>query len=1407
MRRPPATIVILAWNEWHATRACLDSLRPTLGVRDQVVVVDNGSSDQTPRGLKRYPWVQVVTNEQNLGFAAGCNQGAAAAVHDVVVFLNNDTLLAGRWLDALVEPFSEPDVGASGARSNSVSGEQLVAHVGYTAAKLPEIRRFERDWNQRHRGQMSDVARLIGFCLAVRRDAFEAVEGFDEGFGMGGFEDDDLCTRLLATGHRLVIAHGSFVHHDGHRTFDANGVDWLALQEENAKRYRAKHRMAAVEDAPLLSACLIVRDEEQRLAACLASVRDVVDEVVVYDTGSADRTVEIARAAGATVIEGHWNDDFARARNSALDACTGTWILHVDADEELVLDGDLGAELRDATEDALSVMIDNVESSGQLRFQHRAVRLFRHGRGQWEGRLHEQVVARDGQPVLRHGASTVAAVRHWGYGSDGDEARDKQQRNLRVARAAVAEARLPGGQAVLNLALALCASGEPEEGLVRIREALEMPLDDVLRRRALREGIGTLIDVERPAEALEWLEQLRPSALDTSALTYLEAVARSNLGEVGRAAALLRPVVSASDGEGYFVPDKELHLRRGLISADAGQWAAALESLMRVAALDPGASPWAPLAVASLEADAEAAAVASLVTDEHLVEALAQLLNAPPAAADRVVEELWAQYERDVRLLACAGTLAPSLDVERALEWSARLRAAGLAEQCPLVAIARNGRRQLSDRLRAAAIVSGGFDAEQGADVLGELARSVQEPAFVDALVTLDAFAPAMLPRFVEALATTAPRCRALSAALVHLGAVEEAAIIDELGSALEGGGRPGDRLPLAPPDPLPAAPPVVHEPAIFVLGMHRSGTSAVTRVLNLLGPGCADQADLMPADDLQNPKGFWESTSLSVVNDELLGHLGGSWSTPPAPTPGWAAAPEVAGLAPAARATFERSHGDRGGWVWKDPRTCLTFPFWRDALPVVPVIVLPYRNPLEVWRSLERRDGFTKAHSLALWERYTRSALEAATGHPALVTSYDDLLDGPEAWTERAARFLGEQGIAVDAEAAAPAIAAFLETGLRHATCSANELAEDEDVTPAQRALWNLLEALCGDHQRLEPGALPAESFWVEPLLEARRSGVTGQQATGHDVAGAASSSPRTVRKAVPRCSIVIPLFNKVEYTERCLEALIAGTDDDLYELVLVDNGSTDDTASLLRQLEGDVVIIENEENLGFARASNQGAWAARGEHLLFLNNDTEPHAGWLPPLLAALDADPETAAVGSRLLFPDGRVQHAGVLVAEDQRPGRIPLAPFHRLYCAPAEHVEVMQRQHMSVLTGASLLVRRSAFVEAGGFDEAYWNGYEDVDLCFKLREQGGNLVYEPASCLVHHESVSGPERFSKEDRNVALLVERWAGRVPADVVIRPDGAQELLAGTALEPIRPPSSRTAAADGGAGRRLVNR
>ncbi len=234
--------------------------------------------------------------------------------------------------------------------------------------------------------------------------------------------------------------------------------------------------------------------------------------------------------------------------------------------------------------------------------------------------------------------------------------------------------------------------------------------------------------------------------------------------------------------------------------------------------------------------------------------------------------------------------------------------------------------------------------------------------------------------------------------------------------------------------------------------------------------------------------------------------------------------------------------------------------------------------------------------------------------------------------------------------------------------------------------------------------------------------------------------------------CSIIIPVWNKVELTQQCVMALAEVTEGASYEVIVVDNGSTDGTPDLLNSLGGDIQVIRNRENLGFAKACNQGAAAAKGDYLVFLNNDTIPLKGWLSALVEEVKGDQGIAVVGSKLLYPDRTVQHAGVAV------DRLTHTPYH-IYRGFAEtHPAVNKRRELNAVTGACVLIRRTLFEELGGFDEGYVNGFEDVDLCFKAREQGHRIVYQPKSVLFHLESQT-PGRKQHDAENGRRLMQRW------------------------------------------------
>jgi GT2 family glycosyltransferase len=243
------------------------------------------------------------------------------------------------------------------------------------------------------------------------------------------------------------------------------------------------------------------------------------------------------------------------------------------------------------------------------------------------------------------------------------------------------------------------------------------------------------------------------------------------------------------------------------------------------------------------------------------------------------------------------------------------------------------------------------------------------------------------------------------------------------------------------------------------------------------------------------------------------------------------------------------------------------------------------------------------------------------------------------------------------------------------------------------------------------------------------------------------------------PRCTIVMPVHGRAGLTRRCLEAILADPPRTSFEIVVVDDASEDDTPAVLAAQPPEVRSLRRENNGGFAVACNDGAAAARGELLVFLNNDTEPHAGWLDALVDHADAHPEAAAIGAKLLFPDGSVQHAGVAICQDGRPRHI-YAGF------PADHPAVQRSRPFQAVTAACMLVRRKEFEQTGGFDPSFRNSLEDVDLCLRLREAGAQVLYCPDSVVTHLESASRGRGSQDVQHNFNLFQERWEGKVQRD-----------------------------------------
>jgi GT2 family glycosyltransferase len=241
-------------------------------------------------------------------------------------------------------------------------------------------------------------------------------------------------------------------------------------------------------------------------------------------------------------------------------------------------------------------------------------------------------------------------------------------------------------------------------------------------------------------------------------------------------------------------------------------------------------------------------------------------------------------------------------------------------------------------------------------------------------------------------------------------------------------------------------------------------------------------------------------------------------------------------------------------------------------------------------------------------------------------------------------------------------------------------------------------------------------------------------------------------------QCSVIIPVYNKASLTRQCLDALLAHPPQSTsIEIIVADDASTDVTGQLLAGYGDRIRVVRHATNAGFATSCNDGAAAAAGEYLVFLNNDTIPKAGWLDALLGYTTGHPRASVVGAKLLFPDETVQHAGVVICQDREPRHLYLG-------FPADHPAVNKSRRFQIVTGACLLIRRDLFQREGGFDRVFLNGYEDVDLCLRLGQLGHEIHYCHECVLYHLES--GSRKSEADLHNCRLYLDRWSERVQPD-----------------------------------------
>ena len=397
---PKFSIIIPVCNNEKLTKNCLQTIKECSNDYE-VIIVDNGS-------VPAYSGPElVIRNEKNEGFPVAVNQGLKKAKGEILVILNNDTLVTPYWLDILQRHLKNYDL--IGPCSNNVSGLQQIPADHYKGKN--ELYDFAIKQTQKCKDFIIPTHRLVFFCVAFKREVLNKVGFLDEQFTPGNFEDDDYCLRSIEAGFKLGIAYDVFIHHQGSATHKSLNLNQKSLLEINQTKFsnkwpELKYRELvnrALEEKPVnflnpdspLTLVMVVKNEVKGLERAILSCRGLVSNIIIaIDNSTTDKTESVAKRYATEIKHFDFKDDFSAARNFAQEGVKTPWILFLDGHEYIKNAPDLFDALKQDCDGLLCTV--EMENGSQFRNP----RIFKSD-VKFVGAIHEQQECKNILPYLK----------------------------------------------------------------------------------------------------------------------------------------------------------------------------------------------------------------------------------------------------------------------------------------------------------------------------------------------------------------------------------------------------------------------------------------------------------------------------------------------------------------------------------------------------------------------------------------------------------------------------------------------------------------------------------------------------------------------------------------------------------------------------------------------------------------------------------------------------------------------------------------------------------------------------------------------------------------------------------------------------------------------------------------------